>query len=259
MSTELSEKEKSIIRFYEGDVSGDDPFWSDPKAYLTINSLFFPGIENEIARTNEEKKLNAHFFDDDERTLDVIQTLFTSGLKFRDGKTRQVFRVERYRDYLQMKEKGKTISFTSTSATGFLKQYSDRRGIALLEITVMPHVPCIDMAAELDYYAKKSEQELLLLPGSTLDVKEKPVPEEYMDIIDMDGNPPMLMVEMKITGINEPVMANEEKTFDRAALYRVYDALNSHLTLSLDDINDYIAYKKWLMRRLYERIKKDMQ
>ncbi|MBR0384980.1 MAG: hypothetical protein IJI05_00360, partial [Erysipelotrichaceae bacterium] len=186
------EKEMSVIRYYEGDVSGTDPFWSDTKAYLTINSLFFPGIENEVARTDENKKLNPHFFDDDERVLDICATLFKCGYKLPSAEEQTVYRVERYKDYQQMKTAGATISFTSTSTAGFLKQYSDRRGIALLKITVMPGVPCIDMEKALDYYAKSQEHEILLLPGSELEIEEKPLREEWMDIIDMDGQPPLL-------------------------------------------------------------------
>ena len=47
----MTEEMLQAIRYYEGDVSGNDPFWGDPKAYCTINSLLFSGVENEIART----------------------------------------------------------------------------------------------------------------------------------------------------------------------------------------------------------------
>ncbi|MBO4919619.1 MAG: hypothetical protein J5365_05625 [Erysipelotrichaceae bacterium] len=49
----MNEKQLKAIRYYEGDVSGDDPFWSDPKAYVTLNSLFFEGIEAERRRARE--------------------------------------------------------------------------------------------------------------------------------------------------------------------------------------------------------------
>ena len=251
----LSEKEKEIIRYYEGDVSGTDPFWSDPKAYLTINSLFFPGIENEVARTDESKKLNPHFFDDDERTVDVCQTLFESGLKLSEDREIKVFRVERYRDYLQMKDRGSTVSFTSTSTAGFLKSYSDKRGIALLNITIEPNVPCINMAAVLDYYAKKEEQEILLLPGSIVEIKEKPVEEQYMDILDMDGNPPKVMADIKVKGISYPDLKEDSYSFDRESLYRVYDRLNSHQRPDESDVEDYLVYKKYILKKIYDILK----
>ncbi len=253
----LTEKEKNIIRYYEGDVSGTDPFWSDPKAYLTINSLFFPGIENETARTDESKKLNSAFFDDDERTLDVLQTLFECGQRLISEKEITSFRVERYLDYRQMKAAGKTIGFTSTSTGGFLKQYSDRRGIALLEIRIMPQTPIIDMAAVLDHYAKAQEREILLLPQCRLEMREKPVLPEYMDIIDMDGNPPLIMAEVKVSGLSLQRPDEEDSgEIDRQSLYRVYETLNAHQKPDEKDVREYIRYKKQLMLQLYDRINK---
>jgi len=41
------------VRFYEGDVSGLDPFWGEKSAYQVLNALFFPGMNSEMARICE--------------------------------------------------------------------------------------------------------------------------------------------------------------------------------------------------------------
>ena len=63
----LNEKEIRALRFYIGDVSGSDPFFSDPKAYVVLNSLFFPDISSERARAAEGKLLNPAIIADTER------------------------------------------------------------------------------------------------------------------------------------------------------------------------------------------------
>lgn len=255
--TALTRHEKDMIRYYEGDVSGDDPFWCDPRAYLTINSMFFDGVKHEIYRTEEEKKLNPYFFDDDERALDVCATLMRAGRKLISEHERKCWRVERYSDYLPMRRNGRTVSFTSTSSAGFLEYYTDRRGIALMEFTVMPGVPCIDMAQVLDEYAKAEEHEILLLPGTELRIVERPVEERYKSIKDMDGRPSIIQAKVKAVGNSFFDEDSEScgKDFDREALKRVYSALNSHRLPEEDDVSEYMKYKKWFRHALHEAIK----
>ena len=50
--------ELRALRWYEGDVTGNDPLWADSKAYVTLNAIFFDGIENEMIKAKENKHLN---------------------------------------------------------------------------------------------------------------------------------------------------------------------------------------------------------
>ena len=54
--SELNGREKAALRYYIGDVSGNDEFWSDPKAYTVLNSLFFAGTATERSRAAEGKR-----------------------------------------------------------------------------------------------------------------------------------------------------------------------------------------------------------
>ena len=64
---ELRDAQLRAVKWYIGDVEGDDPFWGDPKAYVTLNSLFFPGTATEEARAAEGKPLNPEILRDEER------------------------------------------------------------------------------------------------------------------------------------------------------------------------------------------------
>ena len=64
-------KQEDVIRFYEGDVKESDPFYSDPKAYVTWNALLFPGFETEKARSEENRYLNPAFLDHIPEVIDM--------------------------------------------------------------------------------------------------------------------------------------------------------------------------------------------
>ena len=256
----LNKKEEKMLRFYEGDVEGEDPFWSDPKAYLTINSLFFKGIENEVCRTDENKRLNPFFLEDPERLMDVCVTLFEIAQKNQAEKNVSAYRVERYNDYLAMKHAGKTISFTSTSTAEFLNDYRDKRGLALLRIEIEEGTPCIDMGALLSSYLKQNESEILLIPDTTVEIEELEVTEEYKKITDMDNAPPKVYALIKVRKGSD---SREEVLFDKA-LYeqgaesgkRVYEALNQHDYPEEEDIQKYSLFKEMFVSELKKKQKR---
>ncbi|MDE6538828.1 MAG: hypothetical protein K2K66_01435, partial [Ruminococcus sp.] len=117
------------MKYYIGDVSGNDGFWSEPKAYLVLNSLLYDGIETEISRTKEGKFLNPAVLDDVDRLLDFYDNMFSAFRKCHAESDMITYRVERYSDFLPIINKKYTVSFTSTSTGGFLDTYRDRKGI----------------------------------------------------------------------------------------------------------------------------------
>ena len=164
----LTERQQAAVRYYEGDVSGTDPFWSDPKAYCTLNALLYPGLSTEKARAAEGKRLNSAFLEDPERLLSLCARLFEACEAMKTETAAETWRVERMADFAICRELGHTVSFTSTSRAGFLDAYADRRGIALMHFVIPAGTPCIDLAAALDRYAKEEEAELTLPPFVSL-------------------------------------------------------------------------------------------
>ena len=107
----LTEKQIAAVRWYTGDVEENDPFWGDPRAYVGINSLFFPGIETERMRAAEGKPLNPALLAEEARLREVLGALLSA---FQPAeKPLQTYRVERMADFAAMREARKTRSNSS--------------------------------------------------------------------------------------------------------------------------------------------------
>ena len=246
----LNASEISAVKYYIGDAKGDDPFWGDGKAYLVLNSLFYPDIVTEQARTAEGKRLNPVILEDVPRLLSVLSNLFSASEYGRSAPAQIAYRVERYSDYLINVKAGKTISFTSTSTAGFLKDYSDRKGIALMKFHIPEGTPCIPVENALDYYAKPNEQEILLPPWLQLQFTECELSAEELQITDSDGKPPLISVNVEIVGILPFPSPVEIPEGGNLAGMRVFSALNQGIEPNQDDISLYCAWKRAIVTQI---------
>ena len=249
----MNEKQLKAIRYYEGDVSGQDPFWSDPKAYVTLNSLFFEGIEAEKRRAREKKYLNPEIIKDPARLFRLLKDLLSAFQA--SGTDRITCRVERYEDYLEMKEKGKTVSFTSTSLDGFLKEYADRIGITLMIFHIPQEAPVLAFGEVLkEEYLKVQENEILLPPGLSVELREIPLNEEDLEIRDALGNPPIVKCEAYIkekdTSRNSDLSSPVCDMKGPQSGMRVYEALNEGREPDLEDVEIYKEWKKKFIEKL---------
>ena len=249
----MNEEQLKAIRYYEGDVSGDDPFWSDPKAYVTLNSLFFEGIEAERRRAREKKYLNPEILSDPVRLFTLLNDLLSAFTA--SGKERTTYRVERYDDYLEMKEKGKTVSFTSTSLDGFLKEYSDRIGITLMVFHIPAEAPVLAFGEVLkEGYLKAQENEILLPPGLSLELREIPLNEEDLEIRDALGKPPIVKCEAylkeKDTCRNSDLSSPVCDLKGPQSGMRVYESLNEGKEPDAEDVEIYKEWKKAFIEKV---------
>ena len=238
----------SAIRYYQGDVSGDDPFWGDPKAYVTLNALFFPGLDNEKARAGEGKRLNPEIVRDPRRLGALLSALAAGFAPLRTGGELTVSRVERLSEYQLQKALGRTVSFTSTSMSGFLNAYRDKRGLALIKYVLPEGTPCLIMRESLPQYLKADEAEVLLPPGLTLAIEERPADGPLRLITDMDGDPPAVLAIATAGRIMPPDAAEGA---DRAPFSDAAGAAAAVRTLSAiaqgetPDADDAAAYIRW--------------
>ncbi|MDE5768820.1 MAG: hypothetical protein K2H82_05485, partial [Oscillospiraceae bacterium] len=192
MIQNLTSKEILAVKFYIGDCAGEEchPFWGDSKAYLVLNSLFFDGIRTERARIAEGKFLNPEIVADRERLKNLLRDLLSVFRKSCNLEWLTVCRVERFQDFQAMQQAGRTISFTSTSQSGFLDAYRDRAGIALLHMEIPPRTPCISMQEFFgDAYAKPEESEILLPPFLNLHFEKISLTDSEKQILDSEQNP----------------------------------------------------------------------
>lgn len=246
----LTDSQISAVKYYIGDVQGNDPFWSDGKAYLVLNSLFYPDITTEQARIAEGKKLNPIILEDPKRLLYVLSNLLSACEMGRSAPAKTTYRVERYSDYLINQQAGKTISFTSTSTAGFLNAYRDRKGIALMKFHIPEGTPCIPVENALDSYVKPDEQEILLPPWLQLRFMECELSPNERNITDSDGKPPLISVDVEIMGRLPSPSPIEIPEGGNIAGMRVYSALNEGIEPTQDDISAYCAWKRAIITQI---------
>ena len=190
----LSRRHIDALRYYVGEPNAyrDYGLPSDPKAYNTLNALFFPGISTERARAKEGKQLNPDFLNLPYAIvaffLDLLQALIIGG----QGEPEAVvYRVDREADVAENLKEGCTISFTSTSETGFLQGYTDKNNLALMEIHLPAGCPRADMGKLLPGYTKPEEAETLLPPWMPLIFRRRPLSQEEKTIRDKNGKQPV--------------------------------------------------------------------
>ncbi len=246
-------KQEDVIRFYEGDVRGNDVFWSDAKAYVTWNALLFPDCSTEQARSEENRVLNTAFLD----RLDIVEELSCS-LFWAMEKSKEemhVYRVERYADYKVFQQYGKLESFISTSTAGFLNAYQDKKDLVLMEITIPKGTYCANFSKLLKQYKKNDEKEILLPPYLCFTSYEKQMDERIRKIQDRDGHAPVVYCEIQV---KQPSYVLQEMEFVQdwiMAGKRCYMAWNQKKIPQEKDMEAYCQLKHWLQYR----IQKDMQ
>ena len=260
----LNSDEITALRYYIGDVGehlykspakliGDTEiymrkFFSEPKAYLIINSMFFPDTETEKARAKENKFLNPEIVRYPVLMRYVYKNLFSEFRKCTAKKDMKTFRIERFSDYLYIKKTGGTVSFTSTSKNGFLHNYRDRSGIALMEFELKSGTPCIDIQEILRGYRsplQPYEPEVILPPFMELQITEIPLTQEMLQITDSENNPPLVCCKAIPKGriyLNSESNDSPEKYIDSAV--RFLECLNNKKPPSSEDEINYIRFKK---------------
>lgn len=247
---------EQAMMFYEGDATGDDPFWGDRKAYVTINSLLFPGLRNERARAAEGKRLNPAFLDDIGRLESFYQAMLQGLKENAVQKDMVTSRVERLQDYEEQKRAGYLFSFTSTSTAGFLTEYGDKKGLALLSFTIPAGTPSVCFADALSHYEKADEKEILLSPFLRFSVEEQEMDEKFLSILDADGNPPAVYAKAKVSFSPYFLESAPEATDDvypaggAEAGKRIYQALNNRQEPAPEDEALFTAFKQVLQERV---------
>ncbi len=247
------------IQFYEGDVKDTNDFlYCDSKAYVTFNAMFFEGIENEQIKRQENKHLNPQFLTRHEEIYGdhgMCHALFTQMQQELPHPCYQTTRVERLSDFLEIQKYGRTIAFTSTSLSPFLKEYGDKKGIVLLDFEIPEAIPCINFANALPHYEKTQEAEVLLPPFITLQIEEVPLLQEETLILDQDKKSPVAKYKIKCTGIDEKVIASQpitdEMIQDSVLLYQEID----DCTMPTEKyIQSYLRFKRAIQSKTKEQL-----
>ena len=239
-------------RYYVGDTDPSDPFFSDPKAYVTLNSLLFEGITTEYARVRENRRLDPVFLTDPEKTICLLKSLNSLIYTHDHPKTdRTVWRVERLEDYAVMKRTGILQSFLSTSKNGFLDSYTDKIGLVLMTFHLKKDDPYIDAADELFPYPKPEEAEVTLPPFVRAAFIEREPLEREKQIRDRNGEKPAVICDVFLqadTAVFDQTGDISEEDIRRAV--RLYEALNSGKDILPDDLQSYLRIKAYIRTKI---------
>lgn len=240
--------QKKAYRYYIGETNCTDPFFSDAKAYVTLNSLLFEGITTECARIRENRKLNPVFLQEIDRTVCLLKSLnglFYSGMQGKDDRT--VWRVERLQDYEVMKRTGILQSFISASKNGFLNAYTDKIDLVLMIFHLQKDDPYIDAAEELFPYPKPEEAEITLPPYVRAAFYERKLSAEEKKIRDRNGNSPAAVCDVYLKGETEvfdrPEIISEKDILKSVSLY---ESLNLGKEIAQDDLQSYLRIKSYI-------------
>lgn len=247
------------LRYYTGDCKAYPGMPQDPKAYCTINSLFYTGINSEYARGKEGKPLNPELLNCAENTLsfccDLMDALQFGGV---NEPKMHLYRVARETDVAEMRACKHTVSFTSTSKNGFLESYTDKSNLVLLEFVLPENGPRADMSLLLPDYTKPEEAEVLLPPWLPLSFQERGLTEEEEKIRDKEGNKPLAaLIVTAGTNVCYPEESSplEMDKHGEDAGKRVFsDLVNNRKPNSFDE-SLYIQWKSAFIYRLVCQIK----
>ena len=258
---EMLSEEIRCLRFYTGDIRQEekkDPVFSDEKAYVTLNSLLFDGIETETARVGEGRKLNPSFLTHLDETLDIMNHLL-QGMKWNEEET-TVFRVERKADYRIFHEKKEFESFISCSDAGFLESYEDKYDLVLMEIRIKKGVLCVKMEDVLEDYLKAQEKETLIAPYQRIICREDRIPEQYLTIRDGRGNPPCIYTRVSVyPEIPSDTKESSVSEDDILSSCRVFEALNAGILPQNSDLLTYFYVKKHIRDYVLSKLQNCMK
>ena len=201
----FSEKEKNALMIYEGASPGGCAAGIDSNSYKTLNTVMFPGIENELTRVfDDHQMLNPTVIFQTKEMLDYYHNLHSTMYKFsyQQDKPQLVRRVDRTQSFDEITQKKELVSSFSTTLNYFPTEFS-KKHITLVEAQVMPGAMCVDFEKVLgDEYQHYMEREVLIAMGSHVEI-EQVVPRDELNEYEksvkaIDGSNPDQKIVMKI-------------------------------------------------------------
>lgn len=295
----INKKEFQSLLFYQGasdnielDPSGKDleEFYKINNGYETINMLLFPGIENEKARLQIEKrdKISDKILNHMDELLEIYNRLYSAMCKYTYHTQKNdkllTYRDDRKHTYLCMQD-GMNDSFLSTSfvadrkppADGSSNYFQKKDGLVLMDVEALDTLEHVDMNDVLgDQSMYPDENEVLYPPFLYLDTELLPLTSEEEQLEDIYRNPPYGKVHVMLKGTTVvPKNLTDEEKKDLETLRQklialdeikniktVWSAIRSEEESKYSkEIEQYCRWKEWLrlyLRERYAQIKYDV-
>lgn len=235
----ITQQEKNSILFYQNAVGEIvltehemhlKSFYSTENAYEGINTLLFPGIENETARViHEKRRLPVALLDNINALLDVYCNLYSVMCKYTKANSHDVlytYRVDRMNS-LQFLEKGQTCSFLSTSRNSvYNEDFSKKDGTLLLEVEASASIEHIDVNAVLGEDSKyPNEQEILFAPFLYLRLEPMELTEGEQGLLDKNHEPPKKKAKITFLVSEAESVRNRGNVYEQEHFIRTKEAV----------------------------------
>lgn len=220
-------EEKRALKIYEGASKDNGVLARDNDAYKTINSMFFPDIDNEIARIFDDgAMLNDNAIRNAEEilacTLNMYLTMYKYGKKM--DKPAHVLRIDRAASFPVMEERGETVSNFSTSLQDKFNETFKKAHMVLVEAEIEPGAVCADFEDILESeYSFSNEREILVAPFSPITIEDVELSKENMRIRDRHGNPPERKVKMVIKARENAKPLTDEEKAEKEEMYKNFN------------------------------------
>lgn len=264
----ISTTELNSLRFYQGDVwhySSDVnqynlKFFKEEGGYQILNTLLYPGIENEISRIRKEhRKMPIQLLKNMPQIFRIYEDIFSAMCKYRmlagEKKELYLYRKDRMQS---MDAIGNNCSYSWTSCSlidEIDESFKKKDGILLLEYKVPTNIPHIVMNEVLGQNMYQSQNEVLLPPFLCLKKTELNFTEEEMKYKDINGNPPKAKYLLDVKEINlsvEKTKENRKKeienfVFDEKNIYGAINLLqkmSENVEIADEEIIKYTYWKE---------------
>ena len=180
----ITEEELEAVKIYQGAEIPRIALAIDGGAYKIMNSLLFPGIDNELSRIfiEGDYRFNPKALLKPEEILKIQEDLYSAMYKYGKQKKEKekTVRFGRKSSTGEMKRRGEVVQNLSTTKNfdevlAFEKNVSD-----YFEIEIEPGVACIDIEEILGEEDKFHEEEILIAPYNKVEIREEELTEKNM-------------------------------------------------------------------------------
>lgn len=277
----INTTEFNSLIFYQGDVNNykvtceaeenayNSKFYKTKQAYNILNTLLYPGIENEITRICKEKKnVPIELLLSIEEILNVYENIFSLMCKYSlsriSGEKIYAFRKDRIQS-MEIIDRGYSMSFSSCSLEDTCDEYFLKKdGILLLEFDISNNLPFVLLNDIIKNSCFEYEKEVLLPPFITFEKTPLKLTDKEMDYKDINGFPPKEKYLIKVNGIifddsnksidiDFNISSIEEISNGAKRAVEILCKLKAEKQISEEDKKFYINWKKILQAYVYKR------
>ena len=249
-----TEAEIHAIKVYEGVRPSVGPLARDANAYMTINAMMFPGIDNELERIfDDNTTLSTSSIYNIEELLRTSCDLYSAMYKYgkRMAKNKIGYKIARASTAKQIADEGRIISNFSTSQKGYSKGFK-KDNISIIQAMIKAGTPCADFLEILgkDDYMYIKENEVLVAPMCIVKVLEERPPRGVIEkgVKSFRQQEPLMVYKLLIL---PPPKATPltEKEYDDYSQKReiIYDELHREKAAS------FIAKLQFLKRNGFQK------